>query len=787
MSEDMRILPVLAARGIVIFPGMSLQLEIARKKSVMAVKAALEQDRDIFVVTQMDLEDSEPTKDDLYKIGVIAKIKHVINVKDETIKIHIEGLERARLIDLTQDTPYLIAEAEISHKVVVEATNKTRALIRVAKDDFEEYLRWFRNVPSDILIRVVKEKDCGDLADFICSTINVDFEQKQAIMQELDPVKRLTDLCDLLKEEINITEIETEISRKAQTKIDESQREYILREQMKIISSELGEETLENEVEEYKRKIKKLILEDNNKKKLLAETDRLQKMPSSAQESGVIRAYLDYCLGLPWTTISKQKIDLAKAERILERDHFGMKKVKDRFLELLAVKKLCGENMDSQIVCLVGPPGVGKTSIAKSVASAMGRKYARVSLGGVQDIADIMGHRKTYVGAMAGRIISAIKQAGTKNPVILLDEIDKMGQSFKGDPSSSLLEVLDSEQNKCFRDHYVDLDFDLSSVLFITTANDPSYIPSPLYDRMDVINLSSYTAQEKLQIASKYLLPKQLKKHGLNSKQLKLPKASIECLIDSYTKEAGVRSLERRIADICRKTARLIVSNDEFNTVTVKKDTLEEFIGVPKFKRDNAVNTDEVGLINGLAWTSVGGELLPIEVAAIEGTGKIQLTGSLGEVMKESATTAITCIRGNANLLGINSDFYQKYDIHIHAPEGAIPKDGPSAGVAMSVAIASALTNNPIKHNIAITGEVTLQGRVLAIGGLKEKSMAAYKNGIDTVIMPYDNIADISEVDDVVKENITFVPIKKVTKAFELALTVPVDEMREKLNRVATK
>ena len=570
---------------------------------------------------------------------------------------------------------------------------------------------------------------------------------------------------------MKILAVENEINQKAQAQMDENQREYFLKEQMRAIASELGEEdSPQQEADELREKVQALKLPKVCEEKLLKECDKLYRMPYGSHEASVIRMYLDTCLELPWKKSSKERLDLKRAQRILDRDHYGLEKVKERFIEILAVKSLAPQQT-GQIICLVGPPGVGKTSIARSIAEATGRKYVRVSLGGVSDEAEIMGHRRTYVGSMPGRIINAVKQAGVNNPLILLDEIDKLGQNFKGDPSSALLEVLDPEQNTEFTDHYVDMPFDLSNVLFITTANDAGRIPGPLYDRMDIIELGSYTLEEKLNIATRHLIKKQLKKHGIQASQLKFTKAAVKDLIESYTREAGVRTLERSIASICRKVAKMIVSDGEFTSYTVKPENLEELLGPRKYTRDQLSGEDTIGLVNGLAWTSVGGELLPIEVAVMEGTGKIQLTGSLGDVMKESAGAAITCIRTRAGALGISPKFYEKCDIHIHAPEGAVPKDGPSAGIAMATAITSALCGIPVRHDVAMTGEITLQGRVLPIGGLKEKSMAAYKNGIKTVLIPAENVPDLAEVDSVVKENVKFIPVKRVDTVLETALT----------------
>ena len=578
-------------------------------------------------------------------------------------------------------------------------------------------------------------------------------------------------LIDILAEEVKILAVENEINQKAQAQMDENQREYFLKEQMRAIASELGEEdSPQQEADELREKVQALKLPKVCEEKLLKECDKLYRMPYGSHEASVIRMYLDTCLELPWKKSSKERLDLKRAQRILDRDHYGLEKVKERFIEILAVKSLAPQQT-GQIICLVGPPGVGKTSIARSIAEATGRKYVRVSLGGVSDEAEIMGHRRTYVGSMPGRIINAVKQAGVNNPLILLDEIDKLGQNFKGDPSSALLEVLDPEQNTEFTDHYVDMPFDLSNVLFITTANDAGRIPGPLYDRMDIIELGSYTLEEKLNIATRHLIKKQLKKHGIQASQLKFTKAAVKDLIESYTREAGVRTLERSIASICRKVAKMIVSDGEFTSYTVKPENLEELLGPRKYTRDQLSGEDTIGLVNGLAWTSVGGELLPIEVAVMEGTGKIQLTGSLGDVMKESAGAAITFIRTRAGALGISPKFYEKCDIHIHAPEGAVPKDGPSAGIAMATAITSALCGIPVRHDVAMTGEITLQGRVLPIGGLKEKSMAAYKNGIKTVLIPAENVPDLAEVDSVVKENVKFIPVKRVDTVLETALT----------------
>lgn len=772
---DHRDMPALALRGLVIFPGMMLQFDVGRKKSIAALQAAMEKEQLIFLVAQKSLGDDDPTVEGLYKVGVVARIKQVLHHSEEGVRIYVEGLYRGYLETLKRREPFLTVDVVRAYDLDYSSTPRTEALIRSAQNLFEEYIRNYRHVPPDIIMGVIQEKGCGQLADFITSNIPLDFELKQEVLSQLHPVKRLQTLIDILREEIKIMAIEAEINEKAKAQMDENQRQYYLREQMRAISEELGEDdNPQEEAEEFRQRIMALKLPEEQEQKLLKECDRLFKMPFGSHEASVIRGYLETCLELPWNTLSREHIDIAKAKRVLDRDHYGLEKVKDRILDTLAVRKLTKE-ATGQIICLVGPPGVGKTSIAKSIARAIGRKYVRVSLGGVRDDSDIVGHRKTYIGSMPGRIISAVKQAGTRNPLILLDEIDKLGKDFRGDPASALLEVLDSEQNSSFHDHYLDMPFDLSQVLFLTTANDASTIPDPLYDRMDVIELPSYTHEEKFHIATKHLIPKQIRKHGLDPKLVKINAAAVREIIDSYTREAGVRTLERTIAALCRKAAREVVAyeGDAPLKITITPDKLEGYLGPKRFKKEELSREDEVGLVNGLAWTSVGGEMLPIEVAVMEGTGKIELTGSLGDVMKESARTAISCIRCRVKELGISPDFYQKKDIHIHCPEGAIPKDGPSAGIAMATAVTSALTGIPVDHSVAMTGEITLRGRVLPIGGLREKTMAAYRSGIKTVIFPADNQPDLAEVDEAVKKAVEFRPVSRLEQVLETALVAP--------------
>ncbi|WP_416200827.1 MAG: Lon protease [Thermocaproicibacter melissae] len=773
-------LPALALRGLVMFPGMLLQFDVGRKKSVEALESAMQSDQLIFLVAQKNLGDNDPDGSQIYKTGVVAKIRQIIRRSDEGIRLFAEGLYRAEVISVAKTEPYLLTELCRVETAPYRKTTRSEALIRYTQSLFEEYIQNYSHIPPDIVIGVIQKKDCGELADYIAANLSLDYTEKQKILEELNPVRRLQKLSTVLKKEIQILALEAKISQRAKEQIDENQKEYFLREQMRAISEELGEnDSPQQDADDLKARIKKAKLPPLQEEKLLKECDRLMKMPEGSHEASVIESYIDTCLELPWNKSTKDRINLKRAKRILDRDHYGLTKVKERILEVLAVRKL-SPDISGQIICLVGPPGVGKTSIAHSIAEALGRKYVRVSLGGVRDESDIVGHRRTYIGSMPGRIIAALKQAGTNNPLILLDEIDKMGSNFRGDPSSALLEVLDPDQNKSFYDHYIDMPFDLSNVMFLTTANDASEIPEPLYDRMDVITLGSYTHEEKYHIAAEHLIPKQLKKHGITPKMLKITPAAIHKLIDAYTREAGVRNLERQIAAICRKCAKVFVE-DKNAKITVTPEKLRELLGPEKYKDETANKHDMVGLVNGLAWTSVGGMMLPIEVAVMDGTGKIELTGSLGDVMKESAKTAISCIRTRASALGISHDFYTKYDIHIHAPEGAVPKDGPSAGTAMATAITSALCNIPIRHDVAMTGEITLLGRVLPIGGLKEKSMAAYRNGIKTVIIPADNEPDLEEIDSVVKDHVHFEPVERIDQVLKIALTrVPTPMCSEK-------
>lgn len=755
--------PVLALRGIVVFPKMLLHFDVGRKKSIAAVQYAISNQSRIFLTAQKDINIETPDLDDLCRVGTVCTIKQVMKLPNEGIRIVVEGISRGRLLSLREDGGYLSGEVRLSRtgKIKPEEEIYAAALIRKTRELFEEYMSFGAKPSPDIFMTVMTAEQAGDLADFLASNLPLDFLDKQDILQTLNPIKRLEILCAILTRECEILALEKNIGDKVNEAIEKNQREYYLREQIKAIYDELGEgDDPQEEAEAYREKILSMNLPDEIEDKLCKETEKMFKMPPSSHEASVIRNYLDLVLSLPWNTFTPDNQDIRDAEKILDADHYGLKKVKERIVEMLAVRKLAPD-ISGQIICLVGPPGVGKTSIAKSLARAMHRNFARISLGGIRDEAEIRGHRKTYIGAMPGRIIAAVKQAGSCNPLLLLDEIDKLGADFKGDPSSALLEALDPEQNNTFRDHYVELPFDLSKVLFVTTANDSSAIPEPLLDRMEVIELPSYTHEEKFHIARSHLIPKQIKRHGLNGNQLRIADDAVHEIIRSYTREAGVRKLEQQIAAICRKTAAKIAAG-EARRVTVAKKTVEEFLGVARYPSEELSGHSEIGAVTGLAWTAVGGETLIVEAAVLDGTGKIELTGNLGDVMKESAKTAITCVRSLAKHLAIDENFYRTKDIHIHVPEGAVPKDGPSAGITMATAVISALTRRPVDCSIAMTGEISLRGNVLPIGGLKEKSMAAYRLGIKTVLIPQKNACDLKEIDTAVTKHIKFIPVATI-------------------------
>ncbi len=775
-------LPVLAMRGVVVFPKMTLHFDVGRQKSISAIRAALNTTGEIFLVAQLDAEVENPEFSDLNKIGVVAEVKQVIKLPNtEVLRVVVEGKYRATVVETLRTKPILKAVVtEVKQKPIRKIDSAySEALVRTLRDLFDDYADLLPRISPDVEMTVHTEDNVALLTDYIVSNTILMFEDKQDLLSELNPIKRAEKLCSVLIKETEILSLQVGIQNEVHERMDKNQKDYFLREQLKVISQELnGEESPEEEAESYKEKINALPLEDKYKKKLLDEADRLLKLSSSSSEANVTRTYLDRVLALPWNNETKDSLNLAKARKVLDKDHYGLDEVKERIVELIAVKKL-SENVNSQILCLVGPPGVGKTSIAKSLAKAMNKNYARISLGGVHDEAEIRGHRRTYIGAMPGRIISAIEQAGSTNALILLDEIDKLGNDYKGDPSSALLEVLDGEQNNTFVDHYIDVPFDLSKVLFITTANDASSIPGPLYDRMEIIELYSYTAEEKFRIAKKHLLPKQLKNFNMTSKMVSISDSALKLIIDGYTKEAGVRTLERVIIKVLRKCAVKFADGFE-GKISVTPENLEEFLGARKYKETDLSLDNMIGAVNGLAWTKVGGEIMQIEASILEGTGKIELTGSLGDVMKESAKIAVSFVRSRANELGIDPTFYKDKDIHIHAPEGAVPKDGPSAGVTMTTALVSALTNRPVKPDVAMTGEISLRGNVLAIGGLKEKSMAAYKNKMKTVLIPQDNVPDLEKVDEVVKKNIEFIPVSTLDEVLNLALTKPKKSQKDK-------
>lgn len=770
-SKNIQVMPCVAVRDIVLFPNMVMHFDVARSRSVLALKAAVRNDRMIFLTAQKDLVVDKPEFGDLYKIGVIAEIKQIIKTHDGFSRVLVEGRYKAKAQNVyLTDEEYL--EAEIKKIPVysreVMDNYEMQAVMREVKRTFKEYAENVPRMPKEILASVYSANTPRALFESIAFNISISAEYKQTLLEAKTVGEKLTMLIGILSNELEVLTIEKEIQAQVSKNIDENQKEYYLREQLKVIRSELGEDTEDDDIENYKNKILALNLAEENENKLLEEVKRLSKMPSGSQEAVVIRTYLDTCLALPWNKSTEDTSSIEAARKILDEDHYGLKKVKERILEILSVKAL-NPDVKGQIICLSGPPGVGKTSIGKSIARALGREYVRVSLGGVKDESDIRGHRKTYIGAMPGRIITALKQAGTNNPVMLLDEIDKMSNDFRGDPSSAMLEVLDSEQNREFRDHYIEMPFNLSNVLFITTANNLNTIQEPLLDRMEVIELSSYTREEKFNIAKRHLIPKQLKANGMKSSQMRITDGCIYTLIDGYTKEAGVRKLERSIASLCRKAAKEIVEND-ISRVTFKERNIEAYLGIKKYLPDLVAENSEVGLVNGLAWTSVGGVTMPLEVLVLDGKGDITLTGSLGDVMKESAKIAVSYCRSVAEKFKIDKDFYKTKDLHIHAPEGAVPKDGPSAGVTMVTAMISALSKTPVKSSVAMTGEITLRGKVLPIGGLKEKSMAAYKAGIKTIVIPFDNKADIQEIDDAVKESVEIVLAKSIDDVLEAAL-----------------
>ncbi|MGN8897400.1 endopeptidase La [Flavonifractor sp. HCP28S3_F3] len=768
------IMPALALRGLTIFPNMLLHFDVGRESSIKALDEAMTSGQTIFLVAQRDLAIENPQEGDLYSIGTISNVRQILRLPGDNVRVMVEGVSRGRLCQVVESTPYLTAQVEeIPAEQPVKRSARTEALIRQTYELFESYIELAPKMTPDILLSVLSSEDPGYIADYIAQNLPMRTGDKQIILEELRPVRRLEKLSQNLRREVEILELEQEMQTKVRDQLTRSQRDYVLREQLKVLQQELGEDQQgsgDQEFSDYRRQIAKAKLPEEVREKLEKELRRLEKQPFGSAEATVIRNYLDTVLELPWGKKTKERVNVEAARKVLDADHYGLDKVKERILEFLAVKQLAPQ-LKGQILCLVGPPGVGKTSIASSVAKAIHRNMARISLGGVHDEAEIRGHRKTYVGAMPGRVIAAIQQAGSCNPLLLLDEIDKLGNDQRGDPASALLEVLDGEQNGTFRDHFLEVPFDLSDVLFITTANTLDTIPRPLLDRMEVIELNSYTDEEKVQIAKRHLLPKELKRHGLTKAQLKLTDDAIRALIRGYTRESGVRVLERELGALCRKAAMRVVS-DGVKSISVTEKNLESYLGIPRYHPDRLPQTEQVGVVNGLAWTSVGGEILEVEVGVVPGSGKIELTGNLGDVMKESAHAALTYIRSRAPQLGIEADFYKTKDIHIHFPEGAVPKDGPSAGIAITTAMVSALTGTPVKRELAMTGEVTLRGRVLPIGGLKEKTVAAYRNGITTVIVPADNEKDLEEIDQTVRAGLRFVPVEQVDEVLAEALAL---------------
>lgn len=762
-------LPVLALRGIAVFPEQTIHFDIGRVKSALALEEAMKRDQVLLLVPQKDIMEDDPKFSGLYPIGTVVKVKQILKSQNENIRVLVTGLYRAKVTELSQFTPYLAGLVEKVSDVPCVDNLRARALRREACALYGSYLELVDHPAQGVHLRILASDDCGFVADTIAQNSGIDHMDKAKLLCQLNPVHRLESTIQMLRQEVQMLHLETDIQEKTRAQIDQDQRDYYLREQMKAIREELGEGDEYSEFSAYERDILKLNLPADSEDKLLKDLARLKKQPFGSSEASVLRNYLDTVLELPWNFYTKERIDVESARKILDRDHFGLDKVKERILETIAVRQLAPE-MSPQILCLVGPPGVGKTSIAYSIAHSLNRKMARIALGGVHDEADIRGHRKTYVGAMPGRIVAAMIQAGSMNPVLLLDEVDKMGSDHRGDPSAALLEVLDGEQNKTYRDHFLEIPFDLSNVMFITTANTTDTIPRPLLDRMEIIELGSYTDEEKLMIAKNHLLPKQIKKHGIKKAQLRVSDDAIREIIQCYTRESGVRSLERSLAEICRKADIRLLSEDAPKRINVTGTNVEEFLGVRKFLPDRIPGNDQIGLVTGLAWTSVGGDTLEVEVNVMDGSGKLELTGNLGDVMKESAHAAMSYIRANAKELGVAEDFYKTKDIHVHFPAGAIPKDGPSAGVTVCTAIVSALTGMTVRSDVAMTGEISIRGRVLPIGGLKEKTMAALRHGIRTVIIPKDNERDLEEIDQTVRNALNFVSAQSIETVLNTAL-----------------
>jgi len=762
-------MPVLALRGLAVFPEQTVHFDVGRVKSALALEEAMKGDQMLLLIPQKNIVDDDPGYSGLFTVGTVAKVKQVLKAQNDNIRVLVTGIRRAKITEMLQTAPYLSAMVESVPEIQVSDNLRCRALRREANALYAGYMDLIERPPQTVQLRLLASEDCGYIADSIAQNSGFDYRDKAKLLCQLNPVKRLETTIKMLKQEIEMLRLESDIQERTRAIIDQEQKDYYLREQMKAIREELGEGDDINEFAEYEKGILLLNLPEESETKLMKDLARLKKQPFGSSEGAVLRNYLDTVLELPWNKSTKERVDVEVARKILNKDHFGLEKVKERILETIAVRQMAPE-MPPQILCLVGPPGVGKTSVAYSVARSLNRKMARIALGGVHDEADIRGHRKTYVGAMPGRILAAMTQAGSNNPILLLDEVDKMGSDHRGDPSAALLEVLDGEQNKTYRDHYLEIPFDLSNVMFITTANTLDTIPRPLLDRMEVIELNSYTDEEKLMIAKNHLIPKQVSKHGLKKSQLRITDDGIREIIQCYTRESGVRNLERSVAEICRKTAMQLLADETCKRVQISEKNMENFLGVRKFLPDRMASKDQIGIVTGLAWTSVGGDTLDVEVNVMDGSGKLELTGNLGDVMKESVRAAISYIRANANALGIPSDFYKTKDIHVHFPAGAVPKDGPSAGITVCTAIVSALTGSTVRRDVAMTGEISLRGRVLPIGGLKEKTMAALRHGIHTVIIPKDNERDLEEIDQTVRNALQFVIAETVDTVLTTAL-----------------
>ena len=769
-------MPVLALRGLAIFPEQTVHFDVGRVKSALALEEAMKGDQMLLLIPQKNIVDDDPGYSGLFTIGTVVKVKQILKAQNDNIRVLVTGLRRAKITEMLQTTPYLSAMVESVPEVQVNDNLRSRALRREANALYAGYMDMIERPPQSVQLRLLASDSCGYIADSIAQNAMFDYRDKAKLLCQLNPVRRLEAAVKLLKQEMEMLRLESDIQERTRAIIDQQQKDYYLREQMKAIREELGEGDDINEFAEYEKGILLLNLPEDSETKLMKDLARLKKQPFGSSEGAVLRNYLDTVLELPWNTSTKERVDVETARKILDKDHYGLEKVKERILETIAVRQMAPE-MPPQILCLVGPPGVGKTSVAYSVARSLNRKMARIALGGVHDEADIRGHRKTYVGAMPGRILAAMTQAGSNNPILLLDEVDKMGSDHRGDPSAALLEVLDGEQNKTYRDHYLEIPFDLSNVMFITTANTLDTIPRPLLDRMEIIELNSYTDEEKLMIAKNHLIPKQISKHGLKKSQLRVTDNGIREIIQCYTRESGVRNLERAFAEICRKTAMQLLADENCKRIQITEKNVEKFLGVRKFLPERMNVKDQIGIVTGLAWTSVGGDTLEVEVNVMEGTGKLELTGNLGDVMKESVRAAVSYIRANANVLGVPADFYKTKDIHVHFPAGATPKDGPSAGITICTAIVSALTGVTVRRDVAMTGEISLRGRVLPIGGLKEKTMAALRHGIHTVIIPKDNERDLEEIDQTVRKALHFVIAETVDTVLETALnkaTAPV-------------